>query len=40
VVGSGKRLFSGGGDPVPLKLATSEAFGTGVLHITYQPAST
>jgi dihydrofolate reductase len=43
VLGGGKRLFSGfsGADgQVPLKLASSEAFGTGVLHVTYQPATT
>jgi dihydrofolate reductase len=40
VVGHGKRLFDGGGGQVPLKLASSEAFSTGVLHLTYQPAGT
>jgi dihydrofolate reductase len=37
VVGSGKRLFDDG-PPVPLRLSDSQAFGTGVLHLTYQPA--
>jgi dihydrofolate reductase len=38
VVGRGKRLFQGEGEPVPLTLAGSTAFGNGVLHLTYQPA--
>jgi dihydrofolate reductase len=38
VVGRGKRLFQTGGDQVALRLAGSEAFGNGVLHLTYQPA--
>lgn len=38
VVGTGKRLFEGGGDQLPLKLADSRAFSTGVLSLTYQPA--
>jgi len=39
VVGSGKRLFSEPDGQVPMKLAGSEAFGTGVVHLTYAPAS-
>jgi dihydrofolate reductase len=38
VVGSGKRLFEGGGDPKGLKLVDSKTFGTGVVSLTYQPA--
>ncbi len=38
VVGSGKRLFEDQGDQVALKLTESGAFGTGVLHLTYEPA--
>ena len=39
VFGSGKRLFSEPGGQVPLTLASSEAFGTGVVHLTYTPAN-
>jgi dihydrofolate reductase len=39
VLGRGKRLFDGEGGQVGLKLAASEAFPTGVVHLTYQPAS-
>lgn len=38
VVGRGKRMFGTDGDQVPLRLAASQAFGNGVLHLTYQPA--
>jgi dihydrofolate reductase len=38
VVGSGKRLFEGGGVRVPLKLTASESTGKGVLFLTYQRA--
>ena len=38
VLGSGKRLFSEPDGQVPLTLANSEAFGTGVVHLTYEPA--
>jgi dihydrofolate reductase len=38
VLGNGKRLFDDNGGRVPLKLAGSEAFPTGVAHLTYQPA--
>jgi len=39
VLGAGKRLFSEPDGEVPMKLAGSEAFGTGVVHLTYAPAS-
>jgi hypothetical protein len=39
VLGSGKRLFSEPGGQVPLALADSEAFSTGVLHLSYEPAA-
>lgn len=38
VVGHGKRLFSGEGSTAGLKLAHSEAFSTGVVHLTYRTA--
>ena len=38
VVGSGKRLFPDGCDRIPLKLASSQTFSTGVLSLMYQPA--
>ncbi|HEV8280189.1 MAG TPA: dihydrofolate reductase family protein [Streptosporangiaceae bacterium] len=38
VVGHGKRLFEGEGGHAGLKLAASETFGTGVVHLTYQRA--
>ncbi|MFC0864928.1 dihydrofolate reductase family protein [Sphaerimonospora cavernae] len=38
VVGAGQRLFPDDTTPVPLKLARSTAFTTGVLDLTYQPA--
>jgi dihydrofolate reductase len=38
VVGSGKRLFADDGRQVPLKLADSQVFTTGVLNLTYVPA--
>jgi dihydrofolate reductase len=37
VVGSGKRLFEGGGDQKALELLDSKTFSTGVLYLTYQP---
>ncbi|GGQ14629.1 dihydrofolate reductase family protein [Streptosporangium pseudovulgare] len=37
VVGAGQRLFPDGTAPVPLKLARSVTFATGVLDLTYQP---
>jgi dihydrofolate reductase len=38
VVGSGKRLFTGGSAPKGLKLVDSQAFSTGVMYLTYAPA--
>jgi dihydrofolate reductase len=38
VVGHGKRLFEGEGGHAGLKLAASETFSTGVVHLTYQRA--
>jgi dihydrofolate reductase len=35
--GSGLRLFEDGGPPRHLKLRSSEAFRTGVVHLTYAP---
>ena len=39
VLGSGKRLFSEPDGQVPMKLAGSSSFGTGVVHLTYVPSS-
>jgi dihydrofolate reductase len=39
VLGGGKRLFGEPGEPVPLTLTGSQAFSTGVVHLTYEPAS-
>ncbi len=38
VVGSGKRLFEGGGESKGLRLLDSKTFSTGVVFLTYQPA--
>jgi dihydrofolate reductase len=38
VVGHGKRLFAGEGSQAGLKLAGSQTFSTGVVHLTYQRA--
>jgi dihydrofolate reductase len=38
VVGRGKRLFRDEGSRAGLALASSEAFSTGVVHLTYRPA--
>ncbi|MEU7514088.1 dihydrofolate reductase family protein [Streptomyces sp. NPDC042898] len=38
VLGTGLRLFPEGTDQVPLRLARSAIFSTGVLDLTYQPA--
>ena len=38
MVGRGKRLFQGGDATVPLRLADSKTFSTGVLSLTYRPA--
>jgi dihydrofolate reductase len=37
-VRKGMRLFDEGETPVPLRLLSSEAFGTGVLNLVYGPA--
>jgi dihydrofolate reductase len=37
-VRNGMRLFDGGEPPIPLKLLSSQAFTTGVLHLVYGPA--
>ncbi|WP_418955463.1 dihydrofolate reductase family protein [Streptomyces tritici] len=39
VVGKGLRLFEESETPVPLRLLSSRAFGTGVLDLVYAPAS-
>src|SRR5215472_17184488 len=39
VLGSGKRLFGGEGNQVGLTLAASQAFTSGVVHLTYHPVS-
>ncbi|HEX6872092.1 MAG TPA: dihydrofolate reductase family protein [Micromonosporaceae bacterium] len=38
VVGAGDRLFDGIGAEVPLRLARSQTFSTGVLYLNYEPA--
>jgi dihydrofolate reductase len=38
IVGSGERLFDEGGKRIPMKLADSKTFSTGVLYLTYVPA--
>lgn len=38
VVGHGKRLFAADGDAAGLTLAHSQALGTGVVQLVYQPA--
>jgi dihydrofolate reductase len=38
VVGSGKRIFEGWGEPKGLTLVDSKTFSTGVVYLTYQPA--
>ena len=38
VLGSGKRLFDEPDVQLPFTLAHSEAFSTGVVHLTYEPA--
>jgi len=37
--GSGQRLFADGGAPVNFELAGSEAYSSGVMHLTYTPAT-
>ncbi len=39
VVGTGRRLFDDGGAEVPLRLANSRTFKTGVLSLVYEPAA-
>ena len=39
VLGTGKRLFDEAGAQVPLTLTGSRAFGTGVVHLSYEPAA-
>lgn len=39
VVGSGKQLFPDGSGQTPLQLVDAKTFSTGVLYLTYQPAS-
>ena len=36
----GMRLFDEGESPIPLRLLSSHAFTTGVLHLIYAPAET
>jgi dihydrofolate reductase len=38
-LGSGMRLFPEGGGPVKLTLGGSEAYDSGVVHLTYTPAA-
>jgi dihydrofolate reductase len=38
-LGSGLRLFADGGEPIKLKLAGSESYDSGVLHLTYTSAT-
>jgi dihydrofolate reductase len=38
-LGSGLRLFPDGGAPIKLTLAGSEAYDSGVLHLTYTPVA-
>jgi dihydrofolate reductase len=37
VLGSGKRLFSGGNEKKVLKLVETRTLGSGVVLLTYQP---
>ena len=39
IVGSGKRLSEGGNDTTVLRLVDTETFGSGVVVLTYGPAS-
>jgi dihydrofolate reductase len=38
LLGSGKRVFSHGTVPAALHLTASETFGSGAVHLTYEPA--
>jgi dihydrofolate reductase len=37
VLGSGKRLFAGGIDPIKLKLINAKTTASGIVFLTYQP---
>jgi pimeloyl-ACP methyl ester carboxylesterase len=39
VLGGGKHLFSEADKQIPLTLTGSEAFSTGVVHLTYEPGA-
>ena len=39
VLGSGQRLFGEGSDPIKLSLGGSEAYDSGVVYLTYGPAT-
>jgi dihydrofolate reductase len=39
VLGRGKRLFEDGGDRQALELVDSRTFESGVVYLTYRPAS-
>jgi dihydrofolate reductase len=39
VLGSGERLFPEGGEPAKLTLAGTEAYDSGVVHLTYAPGA-
>jgi|SRR5215208_586826 dihydrofolate reductase len=39
IMGSGQRLFADGIDEMALELLDTETFGTGVVVLTYRPAS-
>jgi dihydrofolate reductase len=39
VVGSGKRLFKDGSDTTVLRLVRTETFGSGVVVLSYRPAT-
>jgi dihydrofolate reductase len=38
ILGSGRRLFEAGDEPITLKLASSQALGSGSMILTYHPA--
>ena len=38
-LGSGQRLFSPGSGPIKLRLGQSDAYDSGVVHLTYLPAT-
>ncbi|HEY1595207.1 MAG TPA: dihydrofolate reductase family protein [Thermoleophilaceae bacterium] len=39
VLGAGRRLFPDGGDQAKLKLAATNSYENGVVHLNYQPAA-